>query len=254
MVPNMESPQQAKQAIQRLLEVQKSNTLIEYRYLHSRLHVSGFADETGLVGRQDLEFFSGVTGEENKQGFKRKLTEADTFFTGGSAQMQTGEEFVGYSLGIAVAPEMPDWCKRELVYNSVLLHSRLNTNWRLGPVSHWGAAEHGLQARSAAIGGSGEFIPTVNGTQVSKRLPSAGVLVFPSKQTVEFTLKLFRPFYATDDGTPLKGSGSGTGTLIDNTGKTVVGGASGTIGTFQQEHSGYLSMLIGGYRLSVRGG
>jgi hypothetical protein len=246
---NFISPQQARAQMIKLIEAQKNQTAIEFVPFRSRLHVSGFADETGYVGPQDVAFFSNKIGEDG-QGFARKLTLCDTPFESTGAQMPAGQEFIGMSLGISVNPEMPRHIAEAIVYYGFLEHRRGVNTWKLGTAESWPCAEVGLQSKSAATTFASERIEAlVNGGMASRALPDFSSLLFPSKQGVQLTLSLKRGFYATDTGQTIASGGK----LIDNTGKVATGGSGGTIGTYQRENCGMFSCNITGYRVTAQG-
>jgi len=243
--PNVKN---AKTVMAQLLRAQRSGQYVEWKPIFSRLHVSGFADPaTGLVQRQEMSFFSGTqNGGANQQGFARQLTPADTLFRAGEAVVPGGVEYVIFSLGISPQPEMPQWIKEAIVYNSTLIQRRQATIYEYGLVELWTAGDIGIQSKAASTTEPNTTInQAVNGSSGYRVLADQALIALPAKQPVEFLLRTHRDFYATTDGQPL-GVGNA---LINNTGEL----NPAWYFTFQREVCGIVLFCGWGYQFSLPG-
>jgi len=198
------STRTAKQTMSNVLRAQRSGQFVQWIPIFSRVHVSGFADPTGLVAKGTiLRFFSGTqSGGKQDQGFNRQLTAADTIFRAGEAIVPAGQEFVLFAMGVALQPESPDHIKEAIAYNATLKQRRnRNTLYDYGPVAYWTNGDFGLQAKAATSTVSNiDYRPSVNGASGMKRLQENALIALPAKQPVEFELTTHAEFYATDNG------------------------------------------------------
>jgi len=236
----------AKQVMLRTLEAQNSGQYVEWKPIHSRIHMTGFADQaTGYVRPQTFGFFL-ATQNSTGQGFARQLTAADTWLQAGDNAMPAGVEFVIFEHAVQLNPEMPPWIKESLAYYSEFFMKRSIAAYSFGQVADWGDGGYGLQSTAASTTVANTTINQATNGRLSRcPLPDDARIALPAKQPIGFQVNLFQGFYSTTNGLPV---GVGGSVLINNGALDVQ-----PIGTFQREICGIMRYVGWGYQFTLAG-